>query len=101
MDCIVSLLLLINFLTVGCIPPTESSEEELRARLTPGLAALLNTSTFLPCTSTTGSRGVTCQGFTLGDGCLRHFLWCRKDFTVSCGDHGLVSNNELFCGNKR
>ena len=101
MDCRLSLLLLINFSLAGCLSPADSSEEQLRARLTPSLLALLNTSTYRPCTSSRGSRGLTCPGFDLGDGCLRHFLWCRKDFTVSCGDHGLTSNNELFCGNKR
>ena len=75
--------------------------EEFRARLTPSLQAMLNTSSYRACRSSTGSRGVTCPGFSLGDGCLRHFLWCREDFTVSCGDHGLTSNNDLFCGNKR
>ena len=46
-------------------------------------------------------QGTTCPGFSLGDNCLRDFLWCRSDFTVSCGPQGLLSNNELLCSNKK
>ena len=46
-------------------------------------------------------QGVTCPGFHLGDECLQLYLWCREDFSVQCGPHGLRSNNQLFCSNKK
>ena len=109
MDSVDFIFLFLPLLLAGCILPAEwtqeaeKEEEEVShsLRLSPAMRAMLNTSSFTSCRSSTGSKGVSCAGFALGDGCLRDFLWCREDLTVVCGDHGLASNNDLFCGNQR
>ena len=103
MDCGVVLIFLTFLLFCSILPAERTKEEDQEQeeeRLSPGLTARLNTSTFTPCSSSSGSKGVKCAGFDLGDGCLRDFLWCRDDLVVVCGDHGLTSNNDLFCGNQ-
>ena len=101
------LLFPLLLLTASILPAERTEEEEVegsedssyRQRLSPALQAMLNTSSFTTCRSSTGSKGLSCPGFSLGDDCLRDFLWCRPDLTVVCGPHGLTSNNDLFCGN--
>ena len=70
-----------------------------KSKFTQELRSMLDLSLYNACKSD-GSAGISCDGFSLGDNCLRHFLWCRDDFKINCA-RGLPSNNEVFCGNKR
>ena len=70
-----------------------------KLKYSPDLRWMLDLSLYNKCKSD-GSPGITCEGFSLGDDCLRDFLWCRDDFKLTCA-RGLPSNNEVFCGNRR
>ena len=80
--------------------PSTSLTEFYRSQFSSELQRMLDLSLYNRCMSSTGSPGITCEGFLLGDSCLRDFLWCRDDFKVNCA-RGLASNNDVFCGNRR
>ena len=54
-----------------------------KAKYSPDLRWMLDLSLYNKCKSD-GSPGITCEGFSLSDDCLRDFLWCREDFTLTC-----------------
>ena len=54
-----------------------------KSKFTPDLRWMLDLSLYNRCKSD-GSPGITCEGFSFGDNCLRDLLWCRDDFKVPC-----------------
>ena len=64
-----------------------------KSKFSPELRWMLDLSLYNKCKSD-GSPVITCEGFSLGDDCL------REDFTLTCA-RGLPSDNEVFCGHRR
>lgn len=76
----------------------ENLTEYYRLKFSPDLQWMLDLALYNRCKSDF-SPGITCEGFILGDHCLRDFLWCRDDFKVTCA-RGLPSNHDVLCGNR-